>query len=239
MSSVFRKRAGMIWSVSTFSAESRTACEVRVVKLAMSIQRQSPDVGDFAGDGGRGGGERRGEEGAAALALATFEVAVAGADRVLARGRADRRSWRCTSSSPARATRRRRRVNTRSSPSASACFLMSCEPGTTSVRTPLGDLAALHDAGGGAQIRDARVGARADEHHVDLVTEQRLARPLGPCTSWPFRRLRARRVEVAGGGQRLRDGTPMPGVRAVGDHRLERAGVDVDARVVGGAVVGR
>src|SRR5262245_37860066 len=46
---------------------------------------QATGVGDDPSDGGRSSGQRRGEERSAALALATLEVAVAGADRVLAR----------------------------------------------------------------------------------------------------------------------------------------------------------
>ena len=46
---------------------------------------QAARIGDDAGDRAGGGGQRRGEERPAALALAALEVAVAGADRVLAR----------------------------------------------------------------------------------------------------------------------------------------------------------
>src|SRR5690606_25503958 len=46
---------------------------------------QLPRVGYMAGYGARYGGQRRGEEGTAALALPALEVPVAGADGVLAR----------------------------------------------------------------------------------------------------------------------------------------------------------
>ncbi len=66
-------------------------------------------------------------------------------------------------------------LKTSSSPSASACCLTSCEPGTTSIAHARRDLAPLEQARRQPQIGDARVGAAADEHHVDLVAEQRLA----------------------------------------------------------------
>src|SRR6188768_263212 len=65
-----------------------TACDVIFVKLAMVCKflksNERAYVGDFAGDGGGGCGGGGGEEGTPALALATLEVAVGGADRVLA-----------------------------------------------------------------------------------------------------------------------------------------------------------
>src|SRR5664280_2625160 len=45
---------------------------------------QRPRIGYDAGHGTRGGGERRGEERSSALALPSLEVAVRGADAVLA-----------------------------------------------------------------------------------------------------------------------------------------------------------
>src|SRR5262249_20196188 len=57
---------------------------MRQTRSWSGLPEQGADVGDPAGDGGRGGGERRRQEGAAAAALAALEVAVAGADGVLA-----------------------------------------------------------------------------------------------------------------------------------------------------------
>ena len=85
--------------------------------------------GEVAGDGG-GGGDGGGDEvGAPAPALAALEVAVRGATRSARRARACRGSWPGTSSSPGRASRSRRRVNTTSRPSASAWALTAHEPG--------------------------------------------------------------------------------------------------------------
>ena len=46
-----------------------------------------------------------------------------------------------------------------SRPSSSACFLTTCEPGTTIARTVCGDVVALDDVGGGAEVLNAAVGA--------------------------------------------------------------------------------
>src|SRR5450631_2627300 len=47
---------------------------------------QRPGIGDHPGEGRCGGRQGRGQEGPAALALATLEVPIRGADRVLAGG---------------------------------------------------------------------------------------------------------------------------------------------------------
>ena len=52
-------------------------------------------------------------------------------------------------------------------PSASACCLTAQEPGTTRVRMPGGDPAALGHRGHGPEVLDAAVGAGADEDGVD------------------------------------------------------------------------
>ena len=62
----------------------RDGDRVRFDRCELSHYEQRPHVGDLAGDGGRGGRQRRDQERAAALALPSFEVAVAGADGVLA-----------------------------------------------------------------------------------------------------------------------------------------------------------
>ena len=74
------------------------------------------------------------------------------------------------------------------------------------------------------QIADAPVGARADEHHVDLLRRASGCPASSPCSAAPFRApARSAGADVRRTGQRLVIGTPMPGVGAVGDHRLERA----------------
>src|SRR3982751_3362789 len=66
------------------------------------------------------------------------------------------------------------------SPSASACCLTCCEPGTTITRTPAATWSplvlagasrgALDHASSQPQIGDARVGTAADENHIYLVS---------------------------------------------------------------------
>jgi hypothetical protein len=57
-------------------------------------------------------------------------------------------------------------VNTASRPSDSAWALTRWEPGTTRARMPVGPATPQH-VGGGPQVLDAAVGARADEDGVD------------------------------------------------------------------------
>ena len=82
---------------------------------------------------------------------------------------------RGTWSSRARAIRSRLRLKIWSRPSSSACCFTRPEPGTTIAYDAVGDLAALGDGGGRAQILDAAVGAGADEDAVDLHLVQRRA----------------------------------------------------------------
>ena len=60
-------------------------------------------------------------------------------------------------------------------PSDSAWRFTSVEPGTTIMRTPVGDAAAADHAGRLAQVADPRVRAGPDEHDVDCLAEDRLA----------------------------------------------------------------
>ena len=123
-------------------------------------------------------------------------------------------------------------LNTRSRPSASAAFFTLCEPGTTSARTPGATLRPRRQSGRCPQIRQARVGAAADEDHVDGVAEQGLVR------------LQAHVLEGllhAGVGRRRHrsgDADAHPGIGAVGDHRLERAGVEPLLAIEDRALVG-
>ena len=88
----------------------------------------------MAGDRGGGGDGGGHEVGAAATALATFEVAVARAGRPLARAPACRGSSPGTCCSRARASRRRRRGRRRRAPRASAWAFTAWLPGTTMTR---------------------------------------------------------------------------------------------------------
>ena len=65
-----------------------------------------------------------------------------------------------------------------SSPSASAWAFTCSEPGTTRACTPAATFtfATAGDGGGRAQILDAAVGARTDEHLVDGHVGELLAR---------------------------------------------------------------
>ena len=92
LSVIFRKRAGMIWSVSTSSTGQddvgRRQRRERALRLDASrgTSRQRPRVDHAPGDGRRGRGERGREERAASPSLPPLEVAVAGAHGVLRRG---------------------------------------------------------------------------------------------------------------------------------------------------------
>ena len=109
--------------------------------------------------------------------------------------------------------------NTSSRPSASACAFTCCEPGTTiALHARLATLLPVDHRGGGAQVADARVGARADEHAVELDLLDRRARPRGPCStsarSSPSRR--------CGSGTAPGDRRHHLGRRAPGDLRRQR-----------------
>ena len=135
-----------------------------------------PHVGDHAGDAPSGGGQRAGQERARRPCPAVLRNCDCWSTRCTRPAATDRHSSRCTWSSRPRANRRPRRGKSRSSPSACACAFTCCDPGTTITRTFGLHLAALQHAGRGAQIGDARIGAASDEHHVDGMPQQRLAR---------------------------------------------------------------
>src|SRR5512144_1396161 len=75
----------MIWSVSTFSAASGRSLDVNDLMGCMGPLIIPSRVRDLPLDCARGCGERRGKERSRAFTLPAFKVAVAGADRVLAR----------------------------------------------------------------------------------------------------------------------------------------------------------
>ena len=97
-------------------------------------------------------------------------------------------------------------------PSASACAFTAWLPGHD--HHPLGgDVPAVEDGGDGAQVLDAAVRARPDEHGVDGDVAQRRPGRRGPCTRGPGRRSRAssgrRRSRATGSWRRSR--RPGPG----------------------------
>ena len=192
------------------------------------------------GDRRGGGGQRRREERPAALALAALEVPV----RVLTA------YWPGASWSPFMAMHIEQPASRQSapaarkiswSPSRSASRFTSSEPGTTIIRTPSATFRPLHRRGGEPQVADPPVGARADEDDVDLLAEDRLA---GREVHVGERLLEATPPLVvarpsAGSGTVRGDRHAHARVRAVGDHRLERRGVDRDRPVERRARVGR
>src|SRR4051794_23339017 len=155
----------MIWSVSTSSRMSVDTGPLTVVKASMVLLAPVADVDEPALDGGRSGHLGRDEVRAAATALAPLEVAVRGRGAALAgaqRVGVHPQAHAAARAAPVEAggaehlvealrlgllldlhrTRDHHRVDRRS------------------------DLAALDDLGGGAQVADARVRARADEDAV-------------------------------------------------------------------------
>ena len=247
---VFRYRAGMIWSVSTFSfgsgidpaGEGRERLgHVSVLpwRPARARPHVRPRVGDDPGDGGRRGGQRRREERPAALALPALEVAVARADARTGPARAGRRSWRCTCEQPASRQSAPAARNTSWRPSASAWRLTCLRPRDDEDADAVGDPPAAEHGRRRPQV------ARC----APLVHE-----PMNTASSrWPAMRLPGRRpmypsafssaarceasATAAGIGHATRDRHPHARVRAVGHHRLERVAVDDDRAVVGRARV--
>ena len=180
--------------------------------------------GQVAGDGGRGGDLRRHQVRPPALALPALEVAVGRRRAALPRRQLvgvhaqAHRAAGVRHSAPAA-------VKTLSRPSASACQprpapsrgrpasvrrRATCRPSRT--------------VGGGAQVLDPAVGARAEEDGVDRDVAQRRPGASGPCTPARARRPpgRARRRIDAGSGTAAASGSALAGVGAPGDERRER-----------------
>src|ERR1044071_662644 len=128
-----------------------------------ALPEQGADVGDPAGDGGGRGGERRRQERAAAAALAALEVAVAGADGVLAGLEAiavHRDAHRAAGLAPLGTGVEEHAVE----PLALGLALDGARAGHDEGADAARDLAAGHDAGCGAEIGEPRVGARPAGH---------------------------------------------------------------------------
>ena len=141
-------------------------------------------VDEMAGDRGRRRHRRAHQVRASAGALPALRNCGSTSTRSARPAPAGRRSSRGTSSSPARAIRSPRRGRSRSRPSRSACALTSPEPGTTIASFTLPATWRPRDDGRGfAQVLDARVRARADEHLVDADVGDRRVGRRAPCTS--------------------------------------------------------
>ena len=104
----------------------------------------------------------------------------------------------------------------------------------------VGDVAVLEGRGGEPEVADPAVRARADEHDVDLLADDRLPGAEVHVLERALERALGRGIRLVVGRRDARgDRDAHAGVRAVGDHRLEGARVDRDRLVVRGAVVGR
>ena len=157
----------------------------------------------------------RGEERAPALALAALEVAVAGADRVLAGLRAGRRSWRCTCEQPGSRHSAPASRKTRSSPSASAWRLTCLRAGDDEHAHAGGDLAALQHARRPRAGREMRALVQLPMKTTSTGWPSSGCAGLrGPCSASAFSSAArcAASASVAGSGTRPVMGMPMPGL---------------------------
>ena len=104
----------------------------------------------------------------------------------------------------------------------------------------VGDLAALDDLGGRAEVLDPAVGARADEDGVDLRSRASACRPRGPCTPAPSRAptRSLSSSKSSGSGTDAAERHALARVGAPGDERRHRARVELDLLVELGVVVG-
>ena len=103
----------------------------------------------------------------------------------------------------------------------------------------VGDLVALDDRGGGPQVLDAAVGARADEDGVDPDVAQRRARPRGPCrrARWRQTSRSPSSAKDSGSGTESRQRQALAGVGAPRDEGGQLGRVEVDLRVEDRVVV--
>ena len=122
-----------------------------------------------------------------------------------------------TSSSPARRQSKPAARKTSSRPSASACARPARSPARPSRRRRPATLRPLDDLGGGAEVADPRVRARADEHPVERGCPRSASRARGPCSAGRARL--ARRSKSSGSGTRPVTGDDHPGRGAPGDLR--------------------
>ena len=128
----------------------------------------------------------------------------------------------------------------RSRPSASASRLTISDPGTTQAWTRGIDLAAAHHLGGGLQIRQAAVGAGADEDPIDRRAGDGGAGLQSHVVQCALHRLAAILVGDAGRiGNASVDRDDVFRAGAPGDLRRDPADVDQDLAVVCGAGIAR
>src|SRR3954465_15062495 len=149
----------MIWSVST-SSRLRTETGPVIVSMAFIGSAPVADVDEVALDGGRRGHLRADEVGAPAAALASLEVAVRGRGAALA-GLEDvgvhAQAHRAAGRAPVEAGRLEDLVE----PLGLGLGAHGLRAGHDHRVHALGDLAALDERGGRAQVADPRVRAGA------------------------------------------------------------------------------
>ena len=112
-------------------------------------------------------------------------------------------------------------LKTTSRPSRSACSRTRTDPGTTSIRVDSATVATVHDLGGGAQVLDAAVGARADKDRVDID----VTHPRAGLQAHVGQRLLGRVVRSPLSAKSVGDGTLAPergALARVGPPRDER-----------------
>src|SRR5579883_1051623 len=167
--------------------------------------QDGPHVGNYAGDGGGGGGKWRGEESTAPFTLASFEVTVAGGDAVFAG--LELIAIHCDAHGAAGLAP----VASGGAEDLVEAFGFGLAfdfhgAGNDHDADARVHLAAFENRGGGAEIRDAGVGAASDEDHVYGMAEDRLAAfeaHVGESfgDGFPFQRIR----DAAGFGDGARD----------------------------------
>ena len=185
-------------------------------------------VGDDAGNGGGGGGKRAGQEGAAALALPAFEVAVAGADGILARLKlvaVHGDAHAAAGLAPFGAGFREDLVQT----FGFGLALDACRAGHNQHAHAVGCTwrPCIKSAAWRRSVM-RRVGAAADEDHIDPVAQQRLSGLQGHVGQRFLQRRPLFGVGDDAGRVPAGDGHAHAGVGAVGDHRLQRVGMERD-----------
>ncbi|KAI3480557.1 hypothetical protein L1887_57276 [Cichorium endivia] len=194
-------------------------------------------VGQVARHGARGGHGGRHEVRASAGALATLKVAVRGGGAALAGRqlvRVHAQAHGAARLAPVEAGGLEDLVEALRL----GLLLDQSRAGHEHAVQALGDLAAVEHARGGAQILDARVGARTDEDLVDLDLLHGRAGLEAHVLEGALHGLGlAVRLGVLGVGDGAGDGDDVLGRGAPGDGGRDVLGVDLDDRVVVGALV--
>ena len=112
-------------------------------------------------------------------------------------------------------------------------------PGHDEHAHAVGHLTALDDAGGEPQVFDAAVGARAEEHHVDVDVAHRSAGLEAHVVEGTRGSVALDLVgEAVGAGHDVADANALTGVGAPGDELRERRRVEIDLDVEGRIGVG-